>query len=243
MCVASAEQAAGIGDHTVGVQPTRPNAPRTARGTLALISEGNVILDAHITLIQEAFSELIHQIDGLDEQYLPPEVRYLTTGKVEKKITRQQFRSKVRFYLTGNTTNTNQQVQQQVSQLMYQSLVGNPLFTGEFLQMHPIAIQNSYKLAADLIKKHSPGNDSSAYIPDLQDFLEAAKTSQEESAKAQEAMNEYMRSQQDREGDRDDAEVQIKAFEAVSKYRGGQDTNQMQLMKAMLSGMGNNNAA
>ena len=243
LCVASAEQAAGIGDFQVGVQPSRPNAPRTARGTMALISEGNIILDAHIMLLQESFSELIAQIDGLDEQYLPPETRFLTTGKVEKKITRQQFRSKVRFYLTGNTTNTNQQVQQQTSQLMYQSLVGNPLFTGEYLQMHPVAVENSYRLAADLIKKHSPGNDASAYIPDLQVFQESAQQAQEQQSQAQEQMNEFQRKLAEGEATREDAEIAIKAFEAASKFKGSQDANQMQLMKAMLSEMGNNSEA
>ena len=237
--VAAAEQAAASGDFQAGVSPSRPNAPRTARGTMALLAEGATILDAHILLVNESFSELILQIDGLDEQYLPPEVRFLTTGKQELKIERQQFRSKVRFYLTGNTTNTNLQVQQSTSQLMYQSLIGNPIITGEFVQMPAIAIEAQYRLVEDLIKKHSPQGDASLYLKDLQDYLQAAQQFQQQQAQAMQQQGDVEDAMLQSEEDRKDLDSQTKAFGAAANVRGQNQQSKMELFKAQIAAGGN----
>lgn len=235
---AFAEQIAGIGDLQVGVQPNRPNAPRTARGTLALISEGNIILDTHISLVQESFSRLLNQIDGLDQQYIDPETRFMTTGKEERVIMKQQFEAPVRFYLTGNTANTNPQVQQAVSQLMYQNLLGNPLITGEYTMMPPAAIEGMYRVTEEFVAKHSPGNDASRYLKPLEFYLQTAQEFQQAQQQGAQQGQQAQAAAQEREADREDVKVMASAYsdlaDAQSKARG----QNMELFREFLKMMG-----
>lgn len=236
---AYAEQIAGIGDIQAGIQPNRPNAPRTARGTLALISEGNIIIDTHIALVQEAFAELIMMIDALDEQYMPPEIRFMTTGKQERVITRQQFRKKVRFFLSGNTTNTNQQVQQAVSELLYTSLRENPFFTGAYLQLDPLAIVGHHKITMELVQKHAPHQDASSFLQPVERYIQEAQQFQQAQAQAQEEKNRFERQMALRKAEREDLDTQIDAFEATGKVQSDRkknETGQLQAVGSLLKG-------
>jgi hypothetical protein len=174
---AFSEQIAGIGDISTGVQPNRPNAPRTARGTLALISESNIIVDTHVLNAQfMAFQELLHQIDGLNKQYVPAERVFFVIGEEDPlKITREDFRERVKFFFSGNTANTNIQVKQSLAQFLFQNLISTPLFTGQFVQMPEISIQTLYRLIEHFVREHVPGKDSQFLLPPLEEFTQIAE--------------------------------------------------------------------
>lgn len=198
--MAFAEQLAGVGDIQAGVQPTRPNAPRTARGTLALISEGNIILDTHIMIAQETFKEVLHQIDGLLRQYMPPERQFPITGREEPGfISQQNFRSRVKFFFTGNTVNTNIQQKQQTAQLLLQSLISHPFFTGQFIQMPPLAIEASWRLINYFAEQHLPGKDATFFFPGLDEVIGYAEQVQQAQNQAQEQARQEAAAAQDQQ--------------------------------------------
>lgn len=227
------EQAAGVGDLQSGVSPNRPNAPRTARGTLALIGEGNVTLDAHIMLVHEAFRELIFQIDGLNQQFTSPEQRFSITGKEELTITRKDFRARVRFFFSGNTSNTNPQVQQAVAQFLFEALAQHPFFTGEYVQMDQLALQGSWKLLNHFIKQHAPGKDANFVLGELETYLQAAQQAQQQQAQQQQELQQLQLQLAGQEAERDDLKVQTSAMKVagdISDKKAGRQVNVLEML-------------
>lgn len=126
--VALGEEAAGMGPMQAGQR--RPgSAPRTARGTMAILSEGNIRLDMHVLLVQEGFKRLLDQIFSLYAEYMPEETYFRVMGENRpRKITREALRRKYDLILSGNTTNTNREVRQNEAMQLYQTLAQEPLY-------------------------------------------------------------------------------------------------------------------
>lgn len=175
------EQVAGVGDISSGVQPNRPNAPRTARGTLALISESNILVDTHVMNVQFiSMEEMIHQIDSLLRQFMPPEFEFFILGESDPtSITREDMQDRVRFFFSGNTANTNSQVKQQVAQILYGTLSTNPIFLGTVVEMPEPIIRAQYALAEYLTREFSPGKDASHLLPPVDVLVQTANQVQE----------------------------------------------------------------
>jgi hypothetical protein len=245
---AMSEQLAGVGDIQAGVQPNRPNAPRTARGTLALISEGNIILDTHIMLAQEKFKEVLHQIDGLLRQYMPPERQFPITGKQETGVvTRDNFRSSVKFYFSGNTVNTNIQAKQQTAQFLFQNLVGHPFFTGEFLQMPPLSIEATWRLLNYFAEQHLPGKDATFFFPQLEALLDFATQSQQAQAQAMEEGRETAaqsaQEQQQFAAQQSQEERALRLTEILAKFDSEKERSRVQESVARSRGSGSNSGS
>jgi len=140
------------------------NAPRTARGTLALLGEGHVQIDMLINRLQKtAWAELMEQIFGLYQEFCPEEKWYWVTRSDQKRVpirmTREQLRGKFEFSFKGNTVNTNREVLRTLSQIRYNTLMANPDFMTD-----PHARQNLLK---DFLKYHGDGTDQDRLIPAL----------------------------------------------------------------------------
>jgi hypothetical protein len=141
------------------------NAPRTARGTLALISEGNLKVDVLIALAQkEGFAELFQQLFGLYATFMPDEKYFYATGGDRKKkpemMARRLMRGKYEFKFRGNTVNTNPEVQRTLAQIRYQVASTNPLYAQD-----PVKFR---ELLRDFLDAHSDGTQSTDRIlPDL----------------------------------------------------------------------------
>jgi hypothetical protein len=178
---AFAEQLAGVGDISSGVQPNRPNAPRTARGTLALISESNILIDTHVLNVQFiSMEELIHQLDALNRQFMPPEMDFFILGETSPTtITRDDLKDRVRFYFSGNTANTNTQVKQQIAQIIYSTLSTNPIFTGLVVEMPEPIIRAQYVLAEFFAREFLPGKDASFLLPPVDVLVKTANEVQQ----------------------------------------------------------------
>jgi hypothetical protein len=106
------------------------NAPRTARGTLALLSEGSANVDSYVTEAQQGgWRELIYQVHALEAHFGPDEKWYWVTGEPKpKKITRADLDGKYEYIFTGNSTNTNKEVKRTIAVQLYQLLSGDPQF-------------------------------------------------------------------------------------------------------------------
>jgi hypothetical protein len=106
------------------------NAPRTARGTMALLGEAHVKVDMLITRLQLGpWNELMEQIHGLHQAFAPDEKWYYVTReekRVPVRMSRKMLRGRYEFYFKGNTANTNKAVLQQQAQVRYATLMSNP---------------------------------------------------------------------------------------------------------------------
>lgn len=142
-----------------GGSPQVRNAPRTARGTLALLSEAGIKIDMFITAAQFGpWQELIHQMHALYTAYGPDEKFFYVTGsKKPEKISQDDLRGRYEFAFSGNTVNTNKEVMRSIAQIRYNALVANPLYT-----MDLKAMQN---LIRDFLKYFGDGANSDELVP------------------------------------------------------------------------------
>ena len=76
-----AEKVSQISDFSMGRSPDRPNAPRTARGTIAILQQSNVGFSRITDLLSEPLRELLYQLDALYTEFKPDlEFRLLGPG-------------------------------------------------------------------------------------------------------------------------------------------------------------------
>lgn len=118
-----------ISPQSVGSSQVR-NSPRTARGTLALLSEAGVKTDILITAMQNGgWRELIHQTHSLYEAFGPDEKWFYVTGQAKPhRITNKELRGRYEYTFSGNTTNTNPEVMRMHSQVRYTTLAAEPMY-------------------------------------------------------------------------------------------------------------------
>lgn len=141
-----------------------PNMPRTARGTLTIMSEGNIKVDVLISLAQkEGFQELFQQLFGLYQVNMPDEKHFWATGRDRKRqpemMSRQLMRGRYEFRFRGNTVNTNPEVQRTLAQIRYQVASTNPLYMQD-----PVKFR---ELLRDFLEAHSDGTSVERILPDL----------------------------------------------------------------------------
>jgi len=104
------------------------NAPRTARGTMALLSEGGVKLENLITRLKfESWAPLMQLIMELYAANMPDQRWYNVTGEMEpRRVTPADIRGDFEYTFAGNTMNTNRGLMQQEAQIRYQTLMTHP---------------------------------------------------------------------------------------------------------------------
>lgn len=138
------------------------NAPRTARGTLSLLAEGNVQLDNIITRWQRTgWEELMHQLMGLYQDYLPEEKYIYVTGDsgeiARKRVLPSEIRGRFLFTFTGNTVNTNREVLRSIAQVRYNTIMTHPDYSQD-----PVVRREALK---DFLRHFSEGVDISRLVP------------------------------------------------------------------------------
>jgi hypothetical protein len=149
-----------ISPQSVGSNQTR-NAPRTARGTLALLSEAGVKADIFITAAQRGgWRELIHQIHGLEASFGDEEKFYHVTGEARpRKITQQELAGRFMYRFSGNSVNTNREVMRSISQVRYATLAQDPLFMQD--------LEARQNLVKDFLRHFGEGTDVTKLTPRL----------------------------------------------------------------------------
>lgn len=142
--------------------PQVRNAPRTARGTLAMLSEGNVKTDVLITRWQKTgWAEMVQQIFGLYQKRMPDEKWYYVTGSnqkpVPKRTTPGQIRGRMQFKFGGNSVNTNREVLRSIAQVRYNTVMTHPDY-----QTDPQVRRNALE---DFLRNFGEGTDISRLMP------------------------------------------------------------------------------
>jgi hypothetical protein len=142
--------------------PQVRNAPRTARGTLALLSEGNIQLDNIITRWQRTgWRELMHQLMGLYQDRMSEEKYILVTGDdgtiAKRRISPKDIAGRFNFTFTGNTVNTNREVLRSLAQVRYNTIMTHP-----DMAQDPRARREAL---LDFLRHFSEGVDISRLVP------------------------------------------------------------------------------
>lgn len=137
------------------------NAPRTARGTLALLSEAGARIDSFITAAQKGgWAELMFQIWALYDHYASDEKWAKVTGKERaRKIGTTDLMDQMKFSFKGNTVNTNREVMRTLAQLRYTILSASPLYASD-----PMALR---ALTENFLQHFSEGADVDKLMPNL----------------------------------------------------------------------------
>ena len=141
--------------------PQVRNAPRTARGTLALLSEGNVRTDVLVTRFQKTgWSELMAQIMGLYQRWTPDEKWYYVTGQQQpRRVRPADIRGRFEYSFTGNTVNTNREVLRTLAQVRYNTIMTHP-----DMAQDPFARREALR---DFLRHWSEGVDIDRLIPSM----------------------------------------------------------------------------
>lgn len=142
--------------------PQVRNAPRTARGTLALLSEGNIQLDNIITRWQRTgWKELMHQLMALYQDRMSEEKYILVTGDdgtlAQRRISPGEIAGRYNFSFTGNTVNTNREVLRSLAQVRYNTIMTHP-----DMAQDPMARREALM---DFLRHFSEGVDISRLVP------------------------------------------------------------------------------
>lgn len=108
-----AERLLGLTDLSLGRQPNRVGATRTAKGTQTLLSEAGLRFKVALQNFQRFWQGIFEDILALDQEYLPPGREFRVTGKrpaVLKVKDRTEIRGKydLRLASTSETLNREQ---------------------------------------------------------------------------------------------------------------------------------------
>ena len=144
--------------------PQVRNAPRTARGTMSLLAEGNVQVDNIITRWQRTgWEELMHQLMGLYQDFLPEEKYIYVTGDdgtiAGRRVHLHEIRGRFMFTFTGNTVNTNREVLRSIAQVRYNTIMTHPDYSQD-----PVARREAL---LDFLRHFSEGVDITRLVPAL----------------------------------------------------------------------------
>lgn len=149
-----------IAPQAMGSNQTR-NAPRTARGTLALLSESGIKTDIVITALQNhGWKELFQQIHALYAAFGDDSKWFHVTGEnAPRRISRSEMRGRFNYSFSGNSVNTNREVLRSIAQVRYNTLVSNPLYSMDINAMR--------ELTADFLRHFGEGVDVDKLLPKL----------------------------------------------------------------------------
>jgi hypothetical protein len=141
--------------------PQVRNAPRTAKGTLALLSEGNVRTDVMVTRFQKTgWAELMHLLMGLYQRWTPDEKWYYVTGQEHpRRVRPADIRGRFEYSFTGNTVNTNREVLRGLAQVRYNTIMTHP-----DMAQDPFARREALR---DFLRHWSEGVDIDRLIPKM----------------------------------------------------------------------------
>ena len=125
------ERLTGVNDLTLGAMGGSQGATRTATGARALLGESNANLDVFLRRLQQGWRKVLRYMLGMIQQRIPAGFAFRVTGEDGQDYwryirDREDIAGFFDFELSGNTANSNNQLQQQQTLEIYQMLQ-NPL--------------------------------------------------------------------------------------------------------------------
>ncbi|KPJ95870.1 MAG: hypothetical protein AMJ55_02975 [Gammaproteobacteria bacterium SG8_15] len=135
------------------------NAPRTARGTMTLVAEGNIKIDNMITRLQErSWGPLCNQVAQMYGYFGGEEKWYRITGQAEpQRLSMSRIRDKLDYIFKGNTVNTNPEIMRNIAQVRYNTLLTHPAYMQD--------PQASLSVLRDFLNHWGEGADVEALMP------------------------------------------------------------------------------
>lgn len=106
------ERLTGIGDLSLGRQPNRVGATRTATGVSSLLAEAGLRFKTAMTGFQRFWQDIFSDVLALDQQYLPPGVEFRVTGHVPEVIrlaSRQAIAGRYDLRVSATSESLNRQ--------------------------------------------------------------------------------------------------------------------------------------
>jgi hypothetical protein len=154
------ERLTGLTDLSLGRQPSRVGATRTATGVASLLSESGLRFKTAMDAFQAFWVRIFQQVLALNQQYLPPGKEFRVTGKLPEFITlksRAEIAGQYDIRLSATTETMNKQVQREDATLIMQTVL-NPLG----LQLGIVAQKGIVRAYRELLSAF--GKDPDLYI-------------------------------------------------------------------------------
>lgn len=156
------ERLAGLSDLTLGRQPNRVGATRTAKGTQTLLSEAGLRFKIVMQAFQRFWVGIFEDILALDQEYLPPELEFRVTGKRPSVIRlkdRTEIRGNYDLRLATTSDSMNREQMRQDSQMIMQALMNPGL-----IQIGIVGKKGIRRVVQDVLKAY--GKDPDFYLED-----------------------------------------------------------------------------
>ena len=146
---------------SVGGSSNYRNAPRTAKGTLALMDAAEEKLSTIVEQLQALpYKQLVTQVAGLYGMYSSADKWYTIAGEdVPRRMSTRLLRSNLQMEFSGSLTSVNRDIQRQLAERRYLVASKDPLYNSD-----PHARQ---RLLADYLSNYSDGTEVKPLIPAL----------------------------------------------------------------------------
>lgn len=140
------ERLTGLTDLSLGRQPSRVGATRTATGVTSLLSESGLRFKTAMEAFQSFWVGIMEDILALNQQYLPPGQEFRVTGKLPEFIrlsNRGEIAGKFDIRLTATTESLNKQVMREDATTIMQVLISPAGLQAGIVGMK--GVQRSYR--------------------------------------------------------------------------------------------------
>ena len=154
------ERLTGVTDLSLGRQPNRVGATRTASGTQTLLSEAGLRFKIAMQAFQRFWAGIFSDVLALDQEYLPPQKEFRVTGKlptVLKVRDRSEIRGRYDLRLASTAESLDRQGMREDSSVVIQAIL-NPAL----IQAGIVGIKGVRRGMDDLLK--SFGRDPDLYL-------------------------------------------------------------------------------
>ncbi len=122
-----AEKSSGVSDYTLGRESSVVQTRATARGTMAVIQEGDKKFDKMVQNINVSFVELIQKLDVLYKENLSDDI---PIPELKDILTPEEIAEHYVFEFKPSKLTINKEVRQQREMQMFAMLMDNPLMAG-----------------------------------------------------------------------------------------------------------------
>jgi len=156
------ERLTGLTDLSIGRQPNRVGATRTAAGTQTLLSEAGLRFKGAMTAFQTFWVGVFSDILALDQEYLPPNKEFRVTGKRPTQVQikdRTEIRGEYDLRLAATSETMNRQRMRDDATAVLQA-VQNPVA----MQGAIIGLKGMRKAYKDFLRAF--GRDPDLYLED-----------------------------------------------------------------------------
>src|SRR6185295_4587576 len=154
------ERVTGVSDLSLGRQPNRVGATRTASGTQTLLSESGLRFKTALQSFQRLWLGVFEDILALDQEYLPPGKEFRITGRrpaVIKVKDRTEIRGNYDLRLAATSETLNRQQMRDDATTIMQAMM-NPAL----MQVGIVGLKGVRRSLTDFLKAY--GKDPDFYV-------------------------------------------------------------------------------